>query len=117
MCKYAESLLDAIIEKHHEEYCQKYSERMEMEMDKIERNIAYRKVRYEFNDLLVAMMADILKLDQLDNAAAAQRIRVNSIKFKKVSLMFRKLSIETEKNKIRKKDVYGSNYKMSSVQK
>lgn len=74
------------------------------ELDRVQRIIEYRNSRDSLNDLLIAMMADLLKIDQRENTAASQRIRVNSIKFQKVAKQFRKLSVQIETKKVRKRD-------------
>ena len=57
----------------------------------------YKLTREALQELLVAMMADMIKTDARKNTAAEQRIRTNSIKFKKFAHKFRKFSIELEK--------------------
>ena len=53
----------------------------------------YKELQLELNELLVAMMADLIKIDQRNNLAAALRFRVNSVKFTKVSKEFRRISL------------------------
>jgi hypothetical protein len=57
----------------------------------------FQSLQIRIGDLLVAMMADLIKIDQRDNKAAGQRFRVNSVKFAKVAKTFRKASLQAKK--------------------
>lgn len=66
-------------------------------LNKDELNVHYRALQFELNECLVVMMADLIKIDQYQNRAAEQRIRVNSVKFSKIAKEFRKVSVSLKK--------------------